>query len=681
MVFEDVHWIDPTSRELLDLTVERIRRIPVLLIITFRPEFPEALSGAAHVSTLLLNRLDAGEGTILAETVAGKPLPSEVVANIADRTDGVPLFVEELTRAVVESGLLRDEGNRYALDRPIPSFAIPPSLHASLLARLDRLGPTTKEIAQIGAVIGREFSYQLMAAVAQRGDAELQDALSRLVNTGLVFRRDAPPDATFVFKHALVHDAAYGTLLRSRRQGLHAQIAEAIQTHFPEITHSQPELLAQHYASAGLVEQAVIYWRKAGQQAISRFALTEAIAHLTKAIELLQDLPPTDDHKEQELRLQIALGDAFIAAKGHGANETGQAFARAYQLGRGIGNVPQLFPVLAGIFVHHHVRAEVSLEQEAARELLHLAEDRGDVVGQVMGHRALGDSLLNVGHFSSARAHLERAISLFGRDASPVILGEEIGVASLAFLSLCLAVLGFPEAAVARSEAALERARYRVRHPHTLAFALSVYSRLQWVLGNPRRLEASSNELCLLAVEHDLKYMRARGTIYRGGALVLSERFAEAVALLEDGIAETRTMRAVWLLPFYCGALASAYHRIGYIEKARSALDEALALTRQTHVEWAKAELERLEANLAFSAAVPNAQIAEACLRRAMSTAQRQGAKWWELRAAASLARLHRDEGRKAEARDLLAPVYGWFTEGFGTPDLKEAKALLDLLS
>jgi tetratricopeptide (TPR) repeat protein len=242
--------------------------------------------------------------------------------------------------------------------------------------------------------------------------------------------------------------------------------------------------------------------------------------------------------------------------------------------------VPQLFPVLAGVFVHHHVRAEVSREQEAARELLRLAEDRGDVAGQVMGHRALGDSLLNLGHFSSARTHLERAISLFGLGASPVILGEEIGVASLAFLSLCLAVLGFPETAVARSEEALERARCRVHHPHTLAFALSVYSRLQWVLRNPRRLKDSSNELFLLAGEHELKYMRVRGTLYRGGALVLSGRFAEAVALLEEGIAAARTTRAVWLLPFYGGALASAYHRIGQIEKARSALDEALELTR-----------------------------------------------------------------------------------------------------
>ena len=535
-------------------------------------------------------------------------------------------------------------------------------------------------VAQIGAAIGREFSYALLRAVSRLPEDELQAALARLVASELVFQRGTPPDAVYSFKHALVQDAAHSTLLRSTRQQLHAQIAEALEAQSPGLMDAQPELFAQHYAEAGLVEQAVVYWSKAGQQAISRFALTEAIAHLTKAIKLLQDLPSTEEHKEQELGLQIALGDAFIAAKGHGADETGQAFARAYQLGRKIGNVPQLFPVLAGMFVHHHVRAEVSLEQEAARELLHLAEDRGHVTGQVMGHRALGDSLLNVGHFSSARAHLERAISLFGLDASPVILGEEIGVASLAFLSLCLAVLGFPETAVVRSEAALERARYRVRHPHTLAFALSVYSRLQWVLRNPRRLEDSSNELFFLAGEHDLKYMRARGTVYRGGALALSARFAEAVALLEEGIAETRTMRAAWLLPFYGGALASAYHRIGRIEKARSALDEALALTRQTGVEWVKAELERLEADLALSAAVPNAQIAEAFLHKAMTTAQQQGAKWWELRAATSLARLWGEQGRRAEARDLLAPVYGWFTEGFDTADLKEAKALLDEL-
>jgi predicted ATPase len=461
---------------------------------------------------------------------------------------------------------------------------------------------------------------------------------------------------------------------------LHARIVDALETRSSDMVGTQPELMAQHCAAAGLIERAVMYWRKAGQRAISRYALAEAIAHLTKALKLLHDLPGTKEHKEQELGVQIALGETFIAAKGHGASETGQAFARAYELGREIGDGPRLFRVLAGMFVHHHVRAEVDREQEAARELLRLAEEQGDVAGQVMAHRALGDSLLNIGCFSSARTHLERALSLFGPDASPVIVGEEIGVAALAFLSLCLAVLGFPAAAAARSEEALERARHRVRHPHTLAFALNVDSRLQWVLRNPQRLKESSDELFSLAVEHNLTYMRAQGTIYRGRVLALAGRFAEAVSLLEEGVAGVHATGAVWLLPFNGCALASAYQQMGRIEEARYALDKAMESMRKTRVEWVKAELQRLQADLALSTPVPDPGLAEACLRQAMTTAQQQGAQWWELRAATSLARLWRDRGKRQQARDLLVPIYGWFTEGFDTRDLKDAKALLDEL-
>jgi predicted ATPase len=423
-----------------------------------------------------------------------------------------------------------------------------------------------------------------------------------------------------------------------------------------------------------------MYWGKAGQRAISRSALMEAIAHLKKAVGTLRDLPPTEERQQQELGFQIALGGAFIASKGHGADETGQAYARAYELGREVGDAPQSFRVLAGMFVHHHVRAKVDRAQEAARELLRLAEERADVAGQVMAHRALGDSLLHVGRFSSARGHLERALSLFGPDASPVIVGEEIGVAALAFLSLCTAALGFPAAAVARSEEALERARCRVRHPHTLAVALAVDCRLHWVLRNPRRLQESSDELLSLAMEHGLKYLRAQGTIYRGVALALAERFAEAVSLLEEGVAGVCATGAVWLMPFNHGTLAVAYQRTGRLEEAQSVLDQALELSRLTRVEWVKAELQRLEADLALSAVVPNLALAEASFHRAITTAQQQGAKWWELRAVTSVARLRRDQGNGNEARDLLAPIYGWFTEGFDTADLKEAKALLDEL-
>jgi class 3 adenylate cyclase len=333
MVFEDVHWIDPTSRELLDLTIERIHRLPVLLIITFRPEFAEAWSGAAHVSTLLLNRLDAGEGSELAAAVAGKALPSDVVTHIAARTDGVPLFVEELTRAVVESGLLRDEGDRYALDRSLPSFAIPPSLHASLLARLDRLGPGAKEIAQIGAAIGRDFSYELLAAVAQPSAAELQDSIARLVDAGLVFQRGVLPDATFQFKHALVQDAAYGTLLRGPRQGLHARIAEVLETRFSETIDSEPELLAQHYAEAGFAEKAATCWGNAGYRSAAHYAMSEAVAQFQRALDQLALLPDNPERQRKELEFRSSLGAVLLAVKGYAGLETGHAYARAGPVG------------------------------------------------------------------------------------------------------------------------------------------------------------------------------------------------------------------------------------------------------------------------------------------------------------------------------------------------------------
>jgi hypothetical protein len=381
MVFEDVHWIDPTSRELLDLTIERIRQLPVLLIITFRPEFQQAWSGAAHVGTLLLNRLGVGEGTQLAVAVAGKALPEEVVTHIAARTDGVPLFVEELTSTVLESGLLRDEGDRYALDRPMPSFAIPPSLHASLLARLDRLGPTAKEIAQIGAVIGRDFSYELLAAVAQRAEAELRDALSRLVDAGLVFQGGVPPDATFLFKHALVQDAAYSTLLRGPRQALHAQIANALKTHSPETVDSQPELLAQHYEQAGLVAKSVAYWGKAGHSSAARSAMAEAAAQFQRALGQLMLLPDTRERQRKELQFWTALGAVLRFIKGQGAPETGHSFFRARELWEQLGSPSEFLHVPYGESRYHVYRGELDLGLSLDEDLLRLSRERGDDAG------------------------------------------------------------------------------------------------------------------------------------------------------------------------------------------------------------------------------------------------------------------------------------------------------------
>ena len=348
MVFEDAHWIDPTSRELLDLTVERVRSLPVLLIVTFRPEFQPPWTGQPQVTMLALNRLDRRDRTALVEQIAGgKALPDEVVAQIVDRTDGVPLFVEELTKSVLESGLLREEADRYVLDRALPPFAIPTTLHDSLMARLDRLA-SVRLVAQIGAAIGREFSYALLRAVSRLPEDELQAALARLVASELVFQRGTPPDAVYSFKHALVQDAAHGSLLRSSRQQLHAQIAEALETHSPELMDSQPELFAQHYAEAGLVEKSVAYWGKAGQRSAARSAMAEAAAQFQKGLDQLALLPDNPERQRQELEFCSALGAVLHAVKGYAAPETGHAYARARELWEQLGSPSEFLQVPYG---------------------------------------------------------------------------------------------------------------------------------------------------------------------------------------------------------------------------------------------------------------------------------------------------------------------------------------------
>ncbi len=348
MVFEDAHWIDPTSRELLDLTVERVRSLPVLLIVTFRPEFQPPWTGQPQVTMLALNRLDRRDRTALVEQIAGgKALPDEVIAQIVDRTDGVPLFVEELTKSVLESGLLREETDRYVLDRALPPFAIPTSLHDSLMARLDRLA-SVRLVAQIGAAIGREFSYALLRAVSRLPEDELQAALARLVASELVFQRGTPPDAVYSFKHALVQDAAHGSLLRSTRQQLHAQIAEALETHSPELMDSQPELFAQHYAEAGLVEKSVAYWGKAGQRSAARSAMAEAAAQFQKGLDQLALLPDNPERQRQELEFCSALGAVLQAVKGYAAPETGHAYARARELWEQLGSPSEFLQIPYG---------------------------------------------------------------------------------------------------------------------------------------------------------------------------------------------------------------------------------------------------------------------------------------------------------------------------------------------
>jgi len=680
MVFEDVHWIDPTSRELLDLTIERIRRLLVLLIITFRSEFQETWSGAAHVSTFLLNRLDAAEGTVLAESVAGKTLPDEVITHIAARTDGVPLFVEELTRALLESGLLREERDRYALDRPIRPFAIPPSLHASLLARLDRLGPAVKEMAQIGAAIGRDFSYELLAAVAQRSEAELKDPLSRIVNAGLVFQRGSPPDATFLFKHALVQDAAYGTLLRGRRQSLHARIARVLEERFPSIAEIQPQTLAQHYAEAGMVEKSVAWWGKAGYRSAARSGMAEAVAQFQKALDQLVLLPGTRELQLQELQLLSGLGAALMVVKGFAALETGRAYARARELWEQLGFPSEFLHIPRGQSIYYAVRGELDLALRLDEDLLRVSRQRNDAAGLVLGHVSAGRTLMFTGRLSSSQSHLEEALAFYdtvSRSALVDQAGVDPYVNSQALLGSVHFCRGFPDRALARSNAAIAEAQ-RLGHQPSLAVTLALGARVTLLLGDNAALDQRAGQLIAMSTEQSFAYWRALGTVYGGWVKVKSGHVAEGLRLIRSGSTAYRATGAAAWVPFHLALLARACEIAGQVGEAVALLDDALQTVERTEERLFAAELYRHKGQLLLRQG--HSEAAEEFYHRALDIAREQEAKLWELRAAVSLARLRWDQGRRVAARDLLAPVYGWFTEGFDTPDLKDAKVLLETL-
>jgi class 3 adenylate cyclase len=444
VVFEDAHWIDPTSRELLDLTVERVRNLPVLLIVTFRPEFQPPWIGQPQVTMLSLNRLDRRDRTALVAQIAGgKDLPDQVVAQIVDRTDGVPLFVEELTKSVLESGLLREEADHYVLDRALPPFGIPTSLHDSLMARLDRMTPL-RHVAQIGAAIGREFPYELLRAVSGFAEDELRAALARLVASELVFQRGTPPNAIYSFKHALVQDAAHSTLLRNARQLLHAQIAEALEIHSPETMDSQPELFAQHYAEAGLVEKSIAFWAKAGRRSAARSAMVEAGAQFQKGLDQLALLPDNPERERQELEVRSALGAVLTFAKGYAAPETGDTYARARGLWEQLGCPLEFLRVPFGQSLYHVYRGEFDLALRLDEDLLRLSRQRNDPPGLVLGHQSFGRNLFFIARFASSRSHLEEALTFYD-PVSHRSLGNQVGfyphISAQAYLGNVLFVL------------------------------------------------------------------------------------------------------------------------------------------------------------------------------------------------------------------------------------------------
>jgi class 3 adenylate cyclase/predicted ATPase len=680
MVFEDAHWSDPSSRELLDLTVERVPSLPVLLIVTFRPEFQPPWTGQPQVMMLALNRLDRRDRTaLIAQIAGGKGLPDEVVAQIAERTDGVPLFVEELTRSVLESGLLREERDRYVLERALPPFAIPTTLHASLLARLDRLA-SVRHVAQIGAAIGRQFPYALLCAVSRLPEDELQASLGRLVASELVFQRGTPPAAVYTFKHALVQDAVHDSLLRKARQQLHARIAEALEIHSPELMDSQPELFAQHYTEARLVEKSFVWWGKAGRRSAARSAMAEAAAQLQKGLDQLELLPDTPERQRQELEILSALGAALFAVKGYAAPETGHVYARARELWEQLGFPLEFLHIPYRQARYYMYLGELDLALRSHEDLLRLSRQRDDSAGLVLGLDAYGQNLMVAGRFASSRSHLEEVPALYNPISHHSLVyqfGIHSHLCSQAALGIVLFCLGYPDQALAQGSAAIANAR-RLAHQPSFAVSLSSAALVHSLAGDDAALYKRADELIAVATERGLAFWGALGALYRGWGKVKRGNVAEGISLLHGGLTAYRATGAIVWQPYFIALLARACEIAGQIEEAMTQLDDALQIVERTGERWFAAELYRHKGQLLLCQRYTEA--AEELYCKALSIAREQEAKLWELRAAASLARLHRDQGRRAEARGLLAPVYGWFTEGFDTPDLRQSKALLNEL-
>jgi TOMM system kinase/cyclase fusion protein len=682
-VVEDLHWVDPSTLDLLTLLVDQGPTARILTLFTYRPDFSPPWTGRSHLTQVMLHRLTRRQVTEMVGRVAhGKALPDAVVEQVVAKTDGVPLFVEELTKMVLESGLLQERAERYELTGPLPPLAIPATLQDSLTARLDRLA-TVKGLAQLGATLGREFSYELLQAVSPWDEGTLQRGLHQLVEAEFLYQQGLPPQATYRFKHALIQDAASQSLLRSTRQQYHQRIAEVLEGRFPETVETQPELLAHHYTEAGLAEHAIPYWQRAGEHASERSAYLEAISHCTTGIALLQTLPETPARTQHALTLHLALGAALQMAKGLAAPEVEQAYTQAYALCQQVGETPALVPVLLGLWRYYFVRSQVHTARELGDTLLRLAQRAHDPALAVLAHNALGVTWIYLGGLPAARQHLEEAIARYTPDQrrTPAFrMGSDPGVACRAFAAQTLWLLGYPAQALARLHEALTWA-HALAHPYSLAFARCWAAFISQCRRDVPAVHEHAEAAVALSTEQGFPFWAALGTSMRGWVLALRGQGEAGLAQIRQGIAAQRATGGALLVPYFCTLLADVSAHLGHPADGLQALAEAHSLVEQQEERWWEAEVARLRGILLLrQPGTPQAE-AEAWLRRALDIARRQEAKSLELRAAMSLSHLWHRQGQRAEAQELLAPIYGWFTEGFDTADLQEAKALLEELS
>jgi class 3 adenylate cyclase/predicted ATPase len=678
IVTEDLHWADPSTLELIQLLVEQGATERLLLLYTARPEFRAPWAMRAHHTQITLNRLSASQvRTMVAEVAAQKALSDETIATVVERSTGVPFFVEELTRFVLESD-----------DPKLARSEIPVTVQDSLMARLDRLGPLAKEIAQIGAVIGRGFSYELLRAVHPVAEADLERTLRSLADAELLYPRGIEPEAIYQFKHALIQDVAYQSLLRGKRRQYHRQIAEALEQGLGRAAEARPELLAHHYTEADLKEPAIRQWQIAGHNAVQRSANAEAVSQLTKALELLNQMPVTPERFNQELALQLALGTPLVATRGIASPEVGKVYARARELCRQAGEAPQLFPVLWGLWVFYTARADHEVARELADQCLRLAEKARDPDLLLEAHHALGVTLTALAEFAPALEQLDQVIVNYDpvrHGSFGFLYGQDPKVACLAQSTWALWLHGFPDRALRRTDEAITLAR-ELSHPYSLALALSFGAIVHQLNQDQSAVQECAEALIKLATEKDFAMWTPWGLVLRGWALSQSGESAEGICQIREGVAAFRATGAEVMVPYFLGLLADAYRKSGQAEEGLSVLAEAQAVIDRSRECWWESELYRLKGEFTLmrgggqNSTLQDEKAAEQYFHQALNIATRQTARLLELRAAMSLSGLWQKQGKKAEARRMLLDIYGSLTEGFKTTDLQQTERLLEEL-
>jgi TOMM system kinase/cyclase fusion protein len=686
-VVEDLHWIDPSSLDLLTQLIEHVPQTRQLVVLSFRPEFVPPWPEGAGLERLNLNRLDREASVRIVTEIAGMPVPNELLDQLVGKADGVPLYLEELTKLVVEKGLMRHGDGRLDPARPPPALAIPATLADSLMARLDRL-TDAKGVAQLGAAIGRQFSYELLAAVSKTtasvDSRALWRNLARLVDAGLLFVEQDPRGVTYTFKHALIQDAAYGSLLRTTRLQYHRCIAQALTQHFPATVEAAPELLAHHYTQAGMIAESVPCWLRAGQHALHASANSEAIAHLTTGLDLLVGLPTGPERAGLELQFCLTLGPAYMAIRGYAAPEVEACYQRARELCRELGDTPQLVPVLHGLWTYYIVRAQHASALALGEQVLELGGATNDDGLLLQGNMEVGWSHFFLGELEQAREHLERVLALYDHErhsSHAFTYGDNPATSARSNLAQVLWLLGHVDQSLRYSEENLTILRSLINHPYSVAFGLDLAAVVRQYRSDAPTTRALVDEALVLSEAQGLAFIGAMASILKGWVLTQEGDLAEGIAQMCHGLAAQLATGAELARPYWLCLIAEACLQTGAAREGLRLLDEAEAAVEHTHERYWEAEIHRLRGRLLLVASEPAgpevARSAEACYRRALEIARRQGARSLELRAVIALSLLWQAEGRQGEARELLAPIYERFSEGRETSDLRAAAVLM----